>query len=94
VLAGAHHEDDHGHDKKRGRQHDPTLVNVFIQVQPGQGNGYADAGNERQGQGGIDQLAEVGALDLVQIGERDAYNEGSFDALPKSDNESLEQGIS
>ena len=41
-------------------------------------------------QRGIDRFAQVGAADLGQIGQRDADDEGGFDAFAESNDECLQ----
>ena len=43
-------------------------------------------------EGGIDGFAQVVAADLGQIGERDADDEGGFNAFAEGDDECLQHG--
>src|SRR5438132_357714 len=76
FLPRPHHEYDHGHDEEGRGQHHPTFDEVLVKLKAGKENRYADAGNEGRAQRHEHGLAEVRPLNLVQIGKRDADNEG------------------
>ena len=89
FSACPHHENNHGHDEERCRQHYPAFKQVFIKLESGEQDGNANARHKRGAQGSENRLAQVGPPDLGEISQRDPNDERSFDPFAQGYDESL-----
>ena len=92
LATGAHHEDDHGDDENGRQQHDPAFEDVLVQIHAREDDGHGDACGGGGAQRNVDGLAQVGAADLVDIGEGDADDERGLHTLAQGDDESFKHG--
>ena len=76
-----HHENDHGDDEESCGQHDPAFKNIFVELQAGEQDGAANAGQKSGAEGGEDRAAEIRPLNFGQVCQRDADDEGGFHTL-------------
>src|SRR5205807_1138503 len=81
FSSGAHHEDDHAYHKESGDQFYPAFKGIAIEAEAREHHGPRHAADKGGNQARVDGLAEVRTSDLGEIGKRDPYNEGRFNAF-------------
>ena len=90
AAPGLHHEDDHADHEDGGDQHHPAFHDVGIQVQPRDQDGSDDAADDGGDEPAVNVFAQLGAADLVQIGEGNADNKGCFHSFAEGNDKGLD----